>query len=181
MIKHSSKILFIITSCITLISCSNSSTLYEELALSMLNDPQKPSGYAVSMVSNNPRARGENASGWTCKDKQILIDAGVVTCKESGRSGVYLDFSDEGKKLMIGEPWGDTTLRNVRVIAVKQIAQQITAIKMADDSHATVSFDRIYSEHTPFSNHVLQKLIQLNTPQKAQTNFTLIDNEWVIQ
>lgn len=181
MLNHPRKILLIIASCITLIACHKPPILDKSLALSILNDPQNLSGYTINMAINNPHARGKNASGWNCADKQALIDADLVSCNTAGRSGVYLEFSDEGKKLITGSPWGDETLRKVHVIAVTQAIQKINTIEMIDKTHATVSYDQIYSEHTPFSNDALKRQIPLNLSHVGQANFVLIDDEWVIQ
>lgn len=181
MLNHLTKTLFIFTSSLLLIACHKAPTLDKELALSLLTTSNTSSGYAISMVTNNPHARGKNANGWNCSDKKSLIDSKVVTCKESGRSGVYLTFTNEGKKLLLDSPWGDDVLRNARVLAVLQHIKEIQSIDMIDASHAIINYTWIYNQHTPFSNTQLQKTIALNVPQEAQTSAVLSNNEWTIK
>ena len=181
MLKHYNKTLLIITSCLMLLACHKPPVLDNTLALSILNDPEHLSGYAISMVTNNPNAHGKNANGWTCADKQPIIDADLVVCKTSGRSGIYLKFTDEGKKLLIGKTWGDQSTRNARVTAVIQQALDINDISLIDKTHAIVSFNSAYVKHTAFSNAQLKHLIPLNVPKNNQANFVLIDKQWHIE
>ncbi|PCI21948.1 MAG: hypothetical protein COB62_02270 [Piscirickettsiaceae bacterium] len=181
MLNHHHKVLLIIACCLTLIACHKPPVLDETLVLEILNNSNKASGYAISLVTNNPHALGTNARGWTCVDKQKIIDAGLVICKKSGRSGVYLKFTDEGKKLIVDKPWGDSTLRNARVIAVSQQVEKINSIEMLDKSHATVSYTSSYNEHTPFASDTLKKLIPLNTAKAGTANLSLVDKEWMLQ
>jgi hypothetical protein len=180
MLNQLGRIILIFTACLALLACHKPPILDTNLALSVLNSPDKLSGYAVSIVTNNPNAHGENARGWTCSDKQVLADTNLAECKTAGRSGVYLKFTDEGKKLLIGKPWGDANLRNARVIAVKQQVQTIDAINMSSKTHAIVDYTSAYTEHTPFSNTHLKKLLILGVPQKKQAEFILTDKEWVL-
>ncbi|PCH84748.1 MAG: hypothetical protein COB26_04355 [Piscirickettsiaceae bacterium] len=181
MLKHYSKTLIIIASCLTLLACHKPPVLDNALTLSILNDPEHLSGYTVSMVTNNPTAHGNHASGWTCADKKTIIDAGLAVCKTSGRSGVYLKFTDEGKRLLVGNTWGNSTTRNARVTAVIQQVQDINDISMVDKTHAIVSFNSAYVKHTAFSNTQLKSLIPLNVPKTGQANFVLIDKQWRIE
>jgi len=181
MLNHLTKVLFIFISSLLLISCHKAPTLDKKLALSLLTLSNTSSGYAISIVTNNPHARGKNANGWNCSDKKSLIDSNVVTCKESGRSGVYLTFTHEGKKLLLGTPWGDDILRNARVLAVRQHIKEVQSINMIDTSHAIINYTWIYSQHTPFSNAQLQKTIALNIPQIAQVSAVLSKNKWTIK
>jgi len=181
MLNYLARLLFIITVCASLFACHKPPTLDEKLALSLLMKANIRPGYAVNMVTNNPHARGKKAQGWNCSDKQPLIDALVVTCKNSGRSGVYLSFTHEGKKLLLGKPWGDETLRNARVIAVRQKIKDIQSIHLMNNTHAIISYSWVYHQHTPFSNPQLKKLIALDVPQPAQASATLINNQWTIQ
>ena len=181
MVNQLSKIVLIITGCLILLACHKPPVLTKELALATLNSPDKPSGYAVSIVTNNPNAHGKDARGWTCSEQQTVIDANLAECKTSGRSGVYLKFTNEGEKLLVGKPWGDANLRNARIIAVIQQVQTIDAIRMTSTTQATVDFTSAYTEHTPFSNSHLQKLLVLGAPQQKQAELILEDKKWVLK
>lgn len=181
MLKHYRKTLIIFASCLTLLACHKPPVLDNALALSILNDPEHLSGYVVSIVTNNPKAHAKDASGWTCADKQPIIDAGLAVCKTSGRSGVYLKFTDEGKQLLVGNTWGDSTTRNARVIAVIKQVQDVNSITMADKTHASVSYSSAYIEHTAFSNTQLKSLIPLNVSTTGHANFVLVDKQWRIE
>jgi hypothetical protein len=133
------------------------------------------------MVTNNPNARGKDSKGWNCDDKKPLVDAGVVSCKESGRSGVYLKFTNEGKKLLVGKPWGDSILRNAKVIAVTRRIDEILSIEIIDKTHAIINYAWAYDQHTPFSSDQLKKTIALNVPQIDQVSAILNDKTWTIE
>lgn len=181
MLNQLSKSILIFTGCIALVACHKPPVLDKELALSLLNASGEVEGYSVSIVTNNPNARGTDASGWTCTDKKDIIDADIVQCKNSGRSGVYLTFTDAGKDLLVGQPWGDYKLRNARVIAVKQAITSIESIQMTSKKEATVTFSTVYSEHTPFASAYLQQLMPLNIPKIRQLTFRLVGKEWGIK
>jgi len=180
MLNHLTKLLFIFLVGLMLAACHKAPILDNELALKLLAKSPSLRGYAVNIVMNNPYAHGENGSGWTCNNKKTLIDAAVVTCEEAERSGVYLTFTNEGKQLLVGKPWGDDTLKNARVVAVSQAVQSIQSIEMSDKSHAVVHYTSAYEKHTAFSNAQLKKVIPLNIPKTAQKSFTLVDDQWVI-
>jgi len=180
MLNHPTKMLFIFLGSLMLIACHNAPTLDNKLATKLLTRSPSLSGYAINMVINNPNARGENSSGWSCDDKQNLIDAGVVRCEEAGRSSDYLTFTSKGKRLLVGKPWGNTTVRNARVIVVSQALQEIQSIEMIDDAHAVVQYTWAYNEHTPFSTAYLKSVIALNTPHAEQKKLTLVDGKWIL-
>lgn len=180
MLNHPTKALIGFISFFILSACHKPAVLDNSLALSILNHSQQKMGYAVNIVSNNPNAHDDKASGWTCADKADWIEAEVVKCKKSGRSGVYLTFSDKGKRFLIGETWGSSDVRNARVLAVTRRAQSVNSITLIDKNKAKVSYNWVYDEHTPFSNDRLRKLIPLNVANTDEANFMLIDKQWVI-
>ncbi|PHS72354.1 MAG: hypothetical protein COB22_04925 [Cycloclasticus sp.] len=179
--NHLAKILFIFASSLILLACHKPPVLDNKLALKLLIATQSLPGYSISIVTNNPNGRGQNPTGWNCADKQAWIDEGVVSCKKSGRSGVYLKFTPEGSKLLLAKPWGDKVLRNANVIAVSQRIRDVVSIEMIDNTHAIVNYTWIYDQHTPFSNAQLKKAIALNIPQTEQTSATLKNGEWTIE
>ncbi|KXJ46943.1 MAG: hypothetical protein KUG55_03535 [Cycloclasticus sp.] len=180
MLNHLAKILPIFLISVLLVACHKAPSLDKALALKLLDSSYLSSGYTINLVTNNPHARGKKATGWNCADKKSLVSSGVVLCKESGRSGVYLKFTSEGEKLLVGSPWGDNTLRNARVIAVLQQVDEVQSIEMIDASHAIINYTWLYNQHTPFSNPQLEKTIALNVPQPARASAVLNDNEWTI-
>ncbi|HIF18564.1 MAG TPA: hypothetical protein EYG50_00245 [Cycloclasticus sp.] len=180
MLNYSAKLLFVFISCSLLIACHKAPVLDNKLALKIVTANYTSSGYAISIVTNNPNARGEDSRGWNCDDKQAWVDAGVVSCKKAGRSGVYLKFTPVGEKLLIGKPWGDDILRNTRVIAVSQSIQDITSIELVDESHAIVNYSLVYDHYTPFANSQLKATIALNVPQIKQASIILKGDEWLI-
>lgn len=181
MLNHPVKLLFIFISSVLLIACSDTPHLNDKLALKTLSDKQITPGYIISMVTNNPNARGSDASGWDCSDKQTFIDASLVNCQEAGRSGVYLEFTAKGKQLLVGKPWGTSSLRNARVVAVTQSIQGIHAIKYIDESHATITYSIIYDGYTPFATNYLKSTIKLNDPQIKKANFVLKKDQWKLE
>lgn len=181
MLNHLTKILLVFSASLILLACHKPPVIDNALAKKLLTSSQISPGYSISIVTNNPNARRDNASGWSCADKKIWVDAGVVTCKKSGRSGVYLTFTSEGKNLLIGTPWGDEIVRNARVIAVSQRINNIESIEMVDKSHAIINYTWVYAQHTPFSNAQLRKAITLNIPQRAQTSAILSDGDWSLK
>jgi hypothetical protein len=181
MLNHPVKLLFVFISCSLLIACHKAPVLDNKLALKIISAQQTPSGYTISIVTNNPNARGDNARGWNCNDKQAWVDAGVVSCKKAGRSGVYLKFTTEGKALLMGKPWGDDILRNARVLAVAQSIQDIVSIEQVDKSHAIVNYSLIYDHYTPFANSQLKNIIRLNVAQTKQASIVLKDDEWLVE
>jgi hypothetical protein len=181
MLNHPVKTLFVFISCLTLLACHKAPILDNTLALKLISASRTHAGYPISVVTNNPNAHGDDARGWNCADKQSLIDSAVVTCKKVGRSGVYLKFTREGKKLLLGNPWGDAILRNARVIAVSQRIQDILSIEMIDASHALVNYTWVYNQYTPFSSSSLKELIALNVPQTEQISIILKRKKWLIE
>lgn len=181
MLNHLAKILLFFVCALLITACHKAAELDNTQALKLLSTSNILPGYTVSMVTNNPNAHGKDPSGWRCADKQHLVDADVVTCNESGRSGVYLKFTDKGKNLLIGKPWGDGTLRNARVIAVSQHINKVENIQLVDETHAIVHYTWTYDEHTPFSNDQLRKTIALNIPQTNQVSMVIDDDQWVIE
>jgi len=181
MLNHPVKLLFIFISSILLIACSDTPNLNNKLALKTLSDKQTTPGYIISIVTNNPNARGSDARSWDCSDKQQWIDAKLVNCQEAGRSGVYLEFTTKGKKLLAGEPWGTSSLRNARVVAVTQSIQTIRAIKYIDETHALITYSLIYDNFTPFATNYLKSTIKLNEPQIKKANFVLTNNKWKLE
>jgi len=180
MLNHLTKIWAIILASLLLVACHKAPTLDKALALKLLAPSYASSGYTVNIATNNPQARGKNPTGWSCADKKSLVSSGLALCKESGRSGVYLKFTDEGKKLLVGSPWGDNTLRSARVIAVLQQIEEIQSIQLIDPTHAIINYTWVYHQHTPFSNPQLEKTIALNVPQMAQASAVLNNKEWTI-
>jgi len=180
MLNHPTKIWGTFLACLFLVACHKAPSLDNALALKLLAPAYASSGYTVSIATNNPQARGKKPTGWNCTDKKPLVSSGLALCKESGRSGVYLKFTDEGKKLLVGSPWGDNTLRNARVIAVLQQIEEIQSIQMIDPTHAIINYTWVYHQHTPFSNPQLEKTIALNVPQIAQASAILNNKEWTI-
>tara|TARA_R110002095_G_scaffold50644_2_gene44367 strand:+ start:274 stop:822 length:549 start_codon:yes stop_codon:yes gene_type:complete len=181
MLNHVAKALIGFISCFILSACHKPAVLDDSLALSILNQSQQKMGYAVNIVSNSPTARDKKISGWSCADKADWVGAGVVKCNKSGRSGVYLTFTTKGKKLLIGELWGNSGVRNARVLAVTRHAQSINAITLINKNKAKVSYNWVYDKHTPFSNDHLKKLIPLNAPKTGEANFILRDKQWKIE
>jgi hypothetical protein len=180
MLNHPIKFLIILISCSVLFSCHKAPVLDKSLALKILSQSQDKSGYAISIASNNPHAHGDNARGWTCEDKQNLVEAEVAKCKKSGRSGVYLSFTDKGKEFLLGQPWGDSNIRNARVIAVTKHIQSITSVDLLNKTKASVAYVWAYNQHTPFSNDQLKKLIPLHAPHSEVVDFILTDDKWAI-
>ncbi|MEH6502293.1 MAG: hypothetical protein V7682_00180 [Cycloclasticus sp.] len=180
MLNHVAKALIAFISCLILSACHKPAVLDESLALSILKQSQQEMGYAVNIVTNNPTARDKKTSGWTCADKVDWIEAGVVKCKKSGRSGVYLSFTTKGQQFLTTKPWGSSDVRNARVLAVTRRVQSINSISSIDKNKAKVSYSWIYDEHTPFSNDQLKKLIPLNVVKTDEANFILIGKQWVI-
>ncbi|MEW4981667.1 MAG: hypothetical protein AB1Y26_00340 [Cycloclasticus sp.] len=180
MLNHLSKASLVLIGVLMLVACHKAPVLDNKLALELLT-PSQTSGYTISLVTNNPNARGKNANGWDCADKKNLVELGVVTCKKSGRSGSYLTFTSQGKQLLVGSPWGDEVLRNARVIAVTQSIQEIQSIEMIDPSHAIINYTWAYDQHTPFSNEQLKKTITLNVQQVGQVSAVLNNKEWTIE
>jgi len=164
-----------------LLACHKPPVLDSKLAQNLLTTSKILPGYSISIVTNNPNARGANVSGWDCAAKKSWVDAGMVTCKESGRSGVYLKFTPEGKNLLVDTPWGDEIVRNARVIAVSQRINNITSIEMIDKSHAIINYTWVYAQHTAFSNDQLRKAITLNIPQAAQASAILKGSDWSLK
>ncbi|ORU92492.1 MAG: hypothetical protein A6F70_02945 [Cycloclasticus sp. symbiont of Bathymodiolus heckerae] len=180
MLNHLTKALLVFIGSLVLVACHKAPALTNDLALKLLTSSPTLRGYTISIVTNNPNARGENKNGWGCDDKKELVKSGVVTCKESGRSSTYLNFTAQGKQLLVGEPWGDDVLRNARVIAVSQTIQEIQTLDIIDKSHAIIHYTWVYNKHTPFSNGQLKKVIALNVPQIGQVSVTLKDDRWVL-
>jgi hypothetical protein len=181
MLNHLAKILCIFVVSLTLFACHKPAVLDKKLALNILITSHVLPGYTINIVTNNPHARREKASGWNCADKQAWVDAGVVNCKNSGRSGVYLKFTTEGKKLLVDDFWGNEVVRNAKVIAVSQHINDVSSIEMINNAHALINFTWIYDQHTAFSNAQLQKDILLNVPQTAQVPAILKNGEWTLK
>lgn len=181
MLNHLAKSAAILIVSLILVACHKPLALDNDLAFKLLTSAYENSGYTISMVTNNPHAHGKESSGWNCDDKKAQINAGVINCKNSGRSGVYLKFTSEGEKLLVGKPWGDDVLRNARVIAVTQRIDGVQNIEMIDEEHAIVSYTWVYDAHTPFSNHQLKQIIKLDVPQSTQSSFVLHGKQWVIE
>jgi hypothetical protein len=93
---------------------------------------------------------------------------------------VYLLFTDKGKQFLIGEPWGNSNVRNARVLAITRRVQSINSISSIDKNKAKVSYSWVYDEHTPFSNDQLRKLIPLNVAKTDEANLILIGKQWAI-
>jgi len=180
MLNHLTKMLFVFLGSLMLVACHNAPILDKKSATKLLTRSPSLSGYTINMVINNPNARGENSSGWSCDDKQGLIDAGVVQCKEAGRSSDYLTFTNKGKRLLIGKPWGSATQRNAKIIAVSQTIQEIQSLEIIDDSHAIIHYTWVYNKHTPFSNAYLKEIIALDVPHAEKKTLTLVDDRWVL-
>jgi len=180
MVNHLSKVSLVLIGTLMLFACHKAPVLDNKLALKLLT-PSQTVGYTISIVTNNPNARGKNASGWNCADKENLVELGVATCHKSGRSGSYLKFTVQGKKLLVGSPWGDEVLRNARVIAVTQSVQKVQSIELVDPSHAIINYTWAYDQHTAFSNEQLKKTITLNVQQSRQASAVLNNKEWIIE
>ncbi|MEW5057857.1 MAG: hypothetical protein AB1Y25_09535 [Cycloclasticus sp.] len=180
MFNHSSKILMLCLSSLLLTACHKAAILDDKLALETLRQLQ-PAGYAINIVSNNPNAYAQTPSGWQCSDMQAAVDAELVNCHTAGRSGAYLSFTENGKKLIVGEPWGDSNLKNARVIAVSKRIESINSISFTSKTSATVNYNWVYQQYTAFASEPLKKLIPLNTLQSATTKIVLLNKQWQIQ
>jgi len=180
MLNHSSKVLALIISSLLLTACHKAATLNDKLALEILQLRNTP-GYAINIVSNSPKAYAKDSLGWTCEDMIKITNAGLANCQTAGRSGAYLTFSESGKQLLIGEPWGDTNLRNARVIAVSKSIHSINSINFTSNTSATVNYNWVYDQYTAFASEPLKKLIPLNTPQSATVAMVVVDREWQIK
>ena len=181
MFNYPVKILIIFISSLMLLACHKPPVLDNKLALNILTKSQTLLGYSISIITNNPKARGLKPSGWNCEDRQEWVDAGVVACKNSGRSGAYLKFTAEGRKLLLGSSWGDKVLRNAKVIAVTQNVLDVLSVEFIDESHAIIKYTWAYDQHMPFSNEQLKKTIALNVPRAEQVSVILDDDEWLVE
>jgi len=180
MLNHSNKVLALIISSLILTACHKAATLDNELALKILQQRNTP-GYAINIVSNNPNAYAKDASGWTCEEMENITQAGLADCQAAGRSGAYLTFTESGKKLLIGEPWGDSNLRNARVVAISKRIQSIDSIVFITKTTATVSYRWVYDQYTAFASEPLKKLIPLNHLQSATIAMVVVNKQWQVK
>jgi len=181
MLNQARQALMLLIASVLLVACHKPPILDNDLALETLRQQANYRGYATNIVSNNPNAYGKNASGWTCADQSSIVEAGLASCEKSGRSGAYLHLSDSGKKLLIGQPWGDSNLRNARVIAITPQIESVDAINFSTKSKAEVSYTWSYERYTAFATEPLKKLIPLNAAQRSIATLVLIDKQWHLQ
>jgi len=180
MLNQSNKVFALIISSLILTACHKAAILDDKLALEALQQSNTP-GYAINIVSNNPNAYAKEANGWTCKEMKKITQAGLVDCQTAGRSGAYLTFTDSGKQLLIGEPWGDSNLRNARVVAISKRIQSIDSIDFINKTTATVSYSWVYDQYTAFASEPLKNLIPLNHPQAALATLVVVNKQWQIK
>ena len=180
MLNHSKKVLALIISSLVLTACHKAAVLDKKLALEILQQRNTP-GYTINIVSNNPNAYAKDASGWTCEEMKQVTNAGLADCQTAGRSGAYLTFTESGKQLLVGEPWGDSNLRNARVVAVSKRIHSIDSINFTNKTSATVNYSWVYDQYTAFASEPLKKLIPLNNPQSAIATMVVISKQWQIK
>ena len=180
MLKRSNKAITLIACSLVLIACHRADTLDDKLALKLLQQDNTP-GYAINIISNNPNAYAKDARGWTCEDMKAITQAGLANCETAGRSGAYLAFTPSGKKLLVGEPWGDSYLRNARVVAISQQIQSIQSIDFINKTSATVSYTWAYDQYTAFATETLKALVPLNTTQSATATMHVVNKQWEIK
>lgn len=181
MLNQTSQALMLLIASILLVACHKPPILDKDLALKTLRQQVSFQGYATNIVSNNPKAYGKNASGWTCADQLHIIETGLANCEKSGRSGAYLQLTDSGKKLLIGQPWGDSNLRNARVIAITPQIESVDAINFSTKTKANISYTWSYDRYTAFATEPLKKLIPLNAAKRGIATLVLIDKQWHLQ
>ncbi|ORU89398.1 MAG: hypothetical protein A6F71_00055 [Cycloclasticus sp. symbiont of Poecilosclerida sp. M] len=181
MYKHVTKTLVVLFCFFILGACHEPPILTNKLALELLSPEGELEGYAINMAVNNPTARGNNPSGWSCQDMQHLVDTDVVACKTSGRSGVYLRFTTFGEQFLVGEPWGTKEIRNARVLATVKKVDAIKSIKLTDKENAVVTYSWSHNRHTAFATAHLKERIKLGVPQIKTALFVLENDAWIVQ
>lgn len=180
-IKKSVLFFILISSISILTACHKPDELTKELALKTLNSSGTYANYSVVITTNNPFAFAESPKGWDCDDKKQLIDAGMVTCETAGRSAVYLEFTSDGKKLLVGTLKGNSTFRTAQVIAAIRNTTSVESIEFTDKTHALVHYTSSYTEYTPFASIEVKALVPLNVPLKSTAEFALEGRTWVLQ
>lgn len=180
-IKKSVLFFVLIVSVAILTACHKPDKLTKELALKTLNSSDTYANYSVVITTNNPFAYAKEPEGWNCDDKKQLIDTGIVTCETAGRSAVYLEFTNEGKKLLVGTLKGNSTFRTAQVIAAIRNAISVESIEFTDKTHAFVHYTSSYTEYTPFATAEVKTLVPLNEPLQSTAEFALQDRTWILQ
>jgi hypothetical protein len=180
-LKISGLLIAVLAVLFAITACHKPAELTKELALEILNAPNNNTSFVISIDMNNPMAHASNPSGWNCSDKKELIDADLVSCDKAGRSAVYLEFTDTGKKLQVGQLEGTPLLRTAKVIAVKHRVNSIDNITFTDKKHATVTYTSSYTEYTPFANEELKKQIPLNVSKQSSIDIALKERTWTLQ